>query len=101
MKWTTFNGRVVTIEEIDHQHLSNIFWYFKIVIGDLTHLPSELTKVLNSRFNGQLMEYRPHLQFENEIKFLEDHGMLWWTSPNRGIIVYQKEKIGEIIKPLT
>jgi hypothetical protein len=33
-------------------------------------------KELSERFNGQLLEYRPHADFEEEIESLRDRGML-------------------------
>jgi hypothetical protein len=27
LSWTTFDGRIIELGEIDHQHLSNSIWY--------------------------------------------------------------------------
>lgn len=33
MKYSTFEGKQVDTNEIGHQHLSNIYWFHKIVLG--------------------------------------------------------------------
>jgi hypothetical protein len=76
MKWQTFKGKTCTFETIDHQHMSNCYWFSRIVGGlasNHSHL-QEIKHMLEERFNGQLLPYRPHVQFEYEIDYLKDHG---------------------------
>lgn len=107
-EWTTFNGRKVTIDTIDHQHLSNVYWYNRIIWNVPVDAKFYVTikSELENRFNGQILPYRPHVNFKEEIKMLEDKGMLFnvWTS-ERGFTEVKKRNIyfeggwiGEIIE---
>lgn len=69
-EWRTFNGKTVTRENIDHQHLSNIYWYFKLVFKLNFEELSDVLAVCSERFNGQLLDYRPHIDFVQEIHML-------------------------------
>ena len=99
-KWTTFQGKRVSFKSIDHQHLSNCYWFNRIVRGisdsDLGFVKDELAK----RFNGQLMPYRPHIDFVFEITFLKQHNMLVQTNPFKQEILFEGHWIGEIITPV-
>lgn len=113
MKWTTFQGRKVSLGTIDQQHLSNCYWFGRIIHGlkkDDEHLKL-IVKELAIRFNGQLLPYRPHVEFEQEIAYLESIGCLrsrvnlnfassseWYGHVTD--IVFEGEVVGEIIKPL-
>ena len=71
--WQTFQGKIVKVEEMDHQHLSNIYHYM------MYHMQEEhawIIAELDKRFNGQLLDYRPHVSFEQEIVQLKKMGML-------------------------
>lgn len=76
MSWITFKGKKVSFETIDHQHMSNCYWFGRIVGGlssDQGHL-HEIKHMLAERFNGQILPYRPHIEFESEIDYLKEHG---------------------------
>ena len=97
--WVTFQGKPKLVSEIDHQHLSNMYW-FHLIFWDkkLQWVIDEI----NDRFNGQILHYRPHLQFESEIQGLEDRGMIRWTTDGEdrflktGVITFKGEIIGAI-----
>ena len=95
-KWTTFRGKNVDVETIDHQHLSNTYWYCKIFQNasdsSLAHFEIEA----NKRFNGQLLPYRPHASYRDEIEYLYKKGYLRWINEKKRIIVYEGFEIGEI-----
>jgi len=94
-EWTTFNGRKVTLWDIDQQHLSNVY-YFNTLIGQQSKnddFIKILQKVLDEKFNGQLLPYRPHRNFYQEIKILEQMGYL----NTNGEIHVNGVKIGEIV----
>jgi hypothetical protein len=99
--WRSFRDKDVTDETIDHQHLSNIFWYYRILIGSLDNLPAGMKQTLDDKFNGQLLPYRPHIKFEAEIKDLEESGYLVWHNSEKknGDIYVHDEWVGEVIKP--
>ena len=96
--WVTFQGKTKLVSEIDHQHLSNMYWYY-LIFWD-KKLQWVLDEI-NDRFNGQILHYRPHLQFESEIQGLEDRGMIRWTEETKsimkvGVISFKDRIIGAI-----
>lgn len=88
--WTTFNGQVKQISEINQSHLSNIYWFFYIFHN--TRMDWIITE-LESRFNGQLSSYMPHLNHNYEIDYLEKNNMIKWLDMMEGDI----SKIGVIM----
>ena len=101
-KWGTFNGKTKNVEEIDHQHLSNIYWFFYIIHNEIMMFA---LNEIEERFNGQLLDYRPHISFEMEIEFLEKNGYLFWRPDQdtelytKGFIVIDGKNVGYINKP--
>lgn len=101
--WKTFKGKSVTGDTIDHQHLSNVYW-FGLILRNTEHLWA--LDILRERFNGQLLPYRPHVEFTLEIQELYERGFLRlepFSSGDlvqRGKIVWNGKEAGEIIKPL-
>lgn len=103
-EWRTFRGKKVTLQTIDHQHLSNIYWFQRIIwnapVSELGFVKDELTE----RFNGQLLPYRPHIDFKMEIDFLREKGMLMpvinessTMDPHKQEIWFNGSCVGEII----
>ncbi len=96
--WETFNGNIVTATTIDHQHASNILWYHKIVCGHLNGL-EHIKEILETRFNGQLLPYKPHVKFQGEIEILRKKRMLQNCTKFGGDIYLEDIKIGEYQYP--
>ena len=103
--WHTFRGKHVSFETIDHQHISNCYWFGLIVRG----LPScnphliNIKAWLSERFNGQILPYRPHVDFYQEVDVLRSMGCLKCASDPGGFgeeIWFEGKRIGEIVKPL-
>jgi hypothetical protein len=96
--WTTFEGKDVDMDNIDHQHLSNIYWYTRI----FSYTPSQAAiDQLKKRFNGEILEYKPLLKFKFEIRELERKGYLKWQTKGDyllGIITYDGRNVGSIMK---
>lgn len=82
-QWKTFSGALIPASQMSHQHLSNIHYYFKIFFNR-TH--AFAFKQLEERFNGELLPYRPTIDFRSEIEGLVEFG---YTDgkPNSPIIV--------------
>ena len=100
-RWITFQGKEVKPNEIDQQHLSNLYWFHLIFWGK--KLMWSLDEIVN-RFNGQLLPYRPHTHFKAEIQELEERGLLIWDKDEflsnefvkKGKIWFKGVEIGEI-----
>lgn len=102
-QWQTFKGKTVSGDTIDHQHLSNVYW-FGLIIANIEHVWA--LDLLRERFNGQLLPYRPHVEFKMEIEHLYSKGLLHWEPfssgdlVQRGKILWRGKEIGEVIQPL-
>jgi hypothetical protein len=73
--WTSFDGRQSKLIDLDHQHLSNIFWWNKICAPNVK---TDALAVINLKHGGVIKSYQPNLDFKDEIKYLEDNGYLYW-----------------------
>jgi hypothetical protein len=74
-----FNKKEGDFKLIDHQHLSNCWWFIKIFSnGDRQSNDTQelIKREILERFNGQLLPYRPHLESIAEIKELEKKDMI-------------------------
>lgn len=85
--WTTTYGQTIKFENLSHSHLSNILYYFDLVLdmGDVYPIRVELIK----RFGGIQLPYYPLISFKSEIDELVKKG---YTTgyPNAEIIVKGK-----------
>ena len=99
MKWRTFDGKTVTAFDVDHQHLSNVFWYWKIIVGASERELTEIKAYLKFRFNGQVLPYRPHTCFKAEMETLSERGMLVKKTSYSYDIIFEEEIVGEILEP--
>ncbi len=87
MSWTTFYGRKIEISNLSHQHLSNIHWYFALVLELDT--PFEIEFQLRDRFGGMRLPYSPMISFTQEIEALKEKGYID-DSLNSNIVVNGK-----------
>lgn len=100
LTWTTFQGKIVSSDTADHQHLSNCYWYWKLV-GDSKFDSENFLVPIKERFNGQILPYRPHVDFKYEISALRRKGYLKQGDKFnfKQEIVYNGLIIGEILSP--
>jgi len=89
--WTTYDGRQVSLSEIDHSHLSNSYWYIRIFQNII---PINILEELERRFGGEILEYNPIIDWE--IKELNKMGLVVHGVDGARIIVYEKNRIGRI-----
>lgn len=110
--WSTFDGQKLKPTEICQQHLSNIYWYMVVIMKFGRDEFSWVMLELKRRFNGQMLPYRPHTEFKEEIQTLADNGMLesinvhlldrYPEFPQKRRIIIHGHEVGEIIeKPIT
>jgi len=93
--WGTWDGRKLSIGELEHQHLSNIYW-FNIILHNRVYL--FVKNELEKRFDGVLLAYRPDVRFDPEIKGLEKKGLLVWNLEKTygHIVMHDGNVIGEV-----
>lgn len=97
MKYKTFQNKTVDTDDLGHQHLSNIYWFNKILNGyDVTKL-DYINNRITTEFNGIILPYKPHPYFKMEIDELDKRGFLLWKEVD-GLriadIIYQGKTVG-------
>ena len=95
MTYVTFSGEKKLFDEIDHQHLSNIYWY-SLIIRELSE--SGILKIKNrlEEVYGGILPYHPHPDFQQEIDDLELLGCLIWDLDKTcADIFFNESKVGE------
>ena len=94
--WTTWDNRHIPVEEITHQHLSNIYYYTHFVLAKWydAGTKQEVYRLLMTKF-GSILPYRPDIRFIQEQKYLTELGYLM---DNNDIVIDGKivGKYGEV-----
>lgn len=109
VKRRTYDGRETDYDTMTQQHLSNIFWYNSILM--LGNKDDELLRQIDTRFGGEILPYKPVLDFKLEIKALHRRGYLTFNElENRWEIMYQnvvvgymdetREQVDEVLRPV-
>ena len=109
MKWTTFDGRQLEYADLSHQHLSNIYWFHKVLFSQDNWVikrrcsAAEICRFtvdfLNEKFDGKILDYSPHPDCKSEVDALNFAGLLHWFFDEQGIrkakIIFEGKIIGE------
>lgn len=90
-EWTSAYGIKTPINELDHQHLSNIIWYGKVFNSFTKLITLALMDQIDERFNGVLLPWKP-LPIPFEVSTLRGMRMI----DENDNIVYNGEIIGDI-----
>lgn len=95
MKWRTFEGRIVNMADMEHQHLSNIYYFINYIVPELygDRIRLEVMDWLNFRFAGMILSYQPRPDFKAEIDLLRSKGFL----KSNNTIIVNNRYIGELI----
>lgn len=99
--WRTFDNRLITLSTTTHQHISNLYWFHKIIFN---HTETELEKfmsVIQEKHEGVLLPYRPCLRFFPEINFLINKGLLKLIEFNNHYEINFNNVVVGYIKPDT
>ena len=90
--WRTYDNRVINMEEMSHQHMSNIFYFVNNIVPN--YYPDStrnyISKWLLIRFDNVILPFCPDPNFKNEKDYLLRMGYL---KENNDIVV-NGEKIG-------
>lgn len=90
--WVTNYGEKIIFEKLSHQHLSNITYYDKLVLGQPTH--EVILEQIQKRFGGIILPYQPLISFRFEINTLVEKG---YTSGEPDAHIYVDGKwVGQI-----
>ena len=84
--WITYDNRIVSMEEMDHQHMSNIHYYINNIVPYFYNdeVRKHIKKWLVKRFSGVILPYHPVPDFQFEKSHLKRMGYL---QPNNDIVV--------------
>ena len=76
--WITWDNRLVMLNTIDHQHLSNIYYYINYTLPEYypQSVKDEIQGILQKRFKGIILPYKPRPEFKEERIFLLNKGYL-------------------------
>lgn len=95
--WTKANGDVTEFQNLSQQHLTNIFWFYKIFREYIQYdeefceeVVESAQKQINMRFNGVFLDWRPEYPFE--IHALDKMNLL----DKPFILNFNGEKIGRV-----
>lgn len=102
MEYTNYKGEKKDLSELDHQHLSNIYWYNKVIFDKNDIYLSIVLDQIRDRFDSKLLPYTPQWQFWQEIEYLDKIGAFVWNeSRTEADIVYKFKVIGHYTTPET
>ena len=89
--WRTYDGRVVPLETMDHQHMSNIHHFINTTVPEYYDKDTReyITAWLVRRFAGIILPYQPVPEFEFERARLQSKGYLKGKE-----VVVEGQKIG-------
>tara|TARA_R110002049_G_scaffold140454_1_gene301481 strand:- start:624 stop:908 length:285 start_codon:yes stop_codon:yes gene_type:complete len=74
-KWRTYDDRVLSLNQIDDQHLSNIYWFSKVFNS---YTSPHIYREIIQRFGGKPLAYKP-LPVSGEIEGLKKLGYIIGT----------------------
>jgi len=87
--WGTFDNRIIKLDEMSHQHISNIFWFIHKIVPEnyCESTKEEILNTIKERFEGYVLCYRPLPEFKQEREYLLHKGYL---RPDNFIVVDTK-----------
>jgi len=71
-KWTTFYGKSIEHSKLSHQHICNIIYYFRFILG--MEASPLIKDELHNRFGDIMLPYHPLPSFTQEIQALKHMG---------------------------
>lgn len=71
-KWRTADGRDISLDEMTHQHASNIIWFYDIFLK-VDH--KVIRRLINEKFNGVVLPFKP-LPIPNELSDMYKLGLI-------------------------
>ena len=92
----TFDGRKIKYSNLEHQHLSNIYWFNTIHHGREHDYDGALLVEIDERFKGEILSYKPLKEFTGEIEELRRLGFVE-KKDGKEVIFYKGKEVGKII----
>lgn len=102
MEYTNYKGEKKQLVNLDHQHLSNIYWFNRIIWSRDDDYLSLILEQIKIRFEGTILPYIPQWQFFSEVQYLDKMDYLVWNdSRTEADIVYFGDVVGHYTTPET
>lgn len=100
MEYTNYKGEKKSLVELDHQHLSNIYWFNRVVWNRDDNYIQLVLEQIESRFEGKILPYVPQWQFKQEIAILEKLNAFNWNQEHtEADVIYDGHIVGHYIIP--
>lgn len=96
MIWKTIDGRNIHIDDIKHEHISNIYHYDKLFNFQL-NMPTNMKKLLDGKFKGEILPYSPKITSEVYNLYINNNIIL---KNDHYLVILKVNKIGTINKEL-
>lgn len=100
IKWRTYDGRELYIHDMTHDHVSSLYYFIRY-ISTRQHaaVKEEIDRVINEKFHGVILPYRPPCDVIGEAEILQEKGMLKYDKEHHKYNIHNEdgEWIGKII----
>jgi len=99
IKWKSYDGRVLYIHEMTHEHLSSLYHFIHYISASpRENVIEEIKRVINTNYNGIILPYCPPSDVVGEAEKLHDKGLLKYDKENHKFdIIDNGEWVGEIV----
>jgi aspartokinase-like uncharacterized kinase len=97
--WKSYDGRRLYIHEMTHEHISSLYYFMRYIHNSPEEsVITEINRVINEKYNGIILPYRPPSDVIGEAEKLHQQGLLKYDKANHKFdIIDDGEWIGEII----
>lgn len=100
MEYTNYKGEKKSLDQVDHQHLSNIYWFNKIIWDRSDDYLRFILDQINTRFDSVILPYIPQWQFQAELDYLDKMRFLIWNEDRtEADVVYKGHVVGHYTTP--
>lgn len=102
--WTTAEGKTRRLSKMGHQHLSNIYWFNKVLNQ---YVQTDVSDELEFRFKGKILPWKPklipgELEWINQNCKVSPEGKIFWKGDQIGELpileIKEEIKLGPYIK---
>lgn len=99
IKWRSYDGRELYIDEMTHEHLSSLYYFMTYVSKRQSEdVIIEIKRVIDLNFGGIILPYNPPPDVLGEIEILHSKGLLRYDKEKHQYDIIDGDiQIGQII----